>query len=359
MKELRVYLRLGAGTLLPLALMLYLALRLSPLLPGKVGEAEAPPEAAVTAGAPEAAAEVTQAPPSASPEEPEETAFPSPDGERRLTLLTEGGALDLSLGEYLFGVVAAEMPASFPPEALKAQAVAARTDTVWRQAGHSPHPEGACCTDPACCKAWLSPEELRARWGADYDRWAGAVRQAVAETDGAVLLYGGEPIFAAFHACSPGSTEASENVWVEALPYLRSVSSPETADTVPDFYSALTLSYGELRRVAQEALPGADLTGPGEGWLTDPEYTESGRLLRVKLGGLELSGTRLRSLLGLRSAAVTWICGETDIRFTAAGYGHGVGMSQYGARQMALEGADCWTILAHYYTGAVPGLLEP
>ena len=343
MKELRDCLRLGACTVLPLIVFALILARLSaaPPDPQAVPPSPAPAEAA----APEVSA----------PPEAEEPAPYSRDGERRVKLITGEGVLTLTMAEYLPGVVAAEMPAAFPAEALKAQAVAARTDTVWRQQGNSPHPEGACCADPSCCKAWLSEPELRARWGDDYDRWSAAVREAVTNTDGVVLLYGGEPIFAAFHACSPGSTEASENVWVEALPYLRSVSSPETADTVPDFTSALSLSYDELRRTAEQAFPGLALTGPGTGWLSEAVYTDSGRLLTVKLGNETLTGTQLRFLLGLRSAAVTWTCGEEEIRFQVRGSGHGVGMSQYGARQMALEGADWLTILAHYYPGAVPG----
>ena len=347
MKELRRCLRLGACTILPLILFALLLARLRSL--------PAAPAAETPARSP-AAAETASPEPAVFPEPEEE--FPlSPDGERRVKLITPEGILDLSMAEYLPGVVAAEMPASFPAEALKAQAVAARTDTAWRQLGHSPHPDGACCSDPGCCKAWLSDGELRTRWGEEYDHWSAAVREAVTATDGQILLYGGEPIFAAFHACSPGSTEASENVWPEALPYLRSVSSPETADTVPDFTSAVTLSYDELRRTAAEKYPGLQLTGPGESWLTEAVYSESGRLLTVKLGDTTLSGTQLRFLLGLRSAAVTWTCGEEEIRFQALGSGHGVGMSQYGARQMALDGADCWTILAHYYPGAIPGVM--
>ena len=339
MKELRAYLRLAAGALLPLALFLVLALHLRP-----APEAERPSETVP------AAREVPASTPAYAPS-PSPAPTAGPDETARVRLLTEDGELDLTMGEYLFGVVAAEMPAAFPPEALKAQAVAARTDTVWRQAGHAPHPEGVCCTDPGCCKAWFSREELRERWGADYDRWAEVIRLAVAETEGEVLVYGGEPIFAAFHACSDGSTEASENVWIQALPYLRSVSSPETAETVPDFYTSLSISYTELRRLALAAYPDALLTGPGEDWLTEAVYSESGRLLTVRLGGVALTGTKLRMLLGLRSAAVTWTCGEAGIRFDVRGYGHGVGMSQYGARQMALEGADYRMILAHYYPG--------
>ena len=343
MKELRDCLRLGACTVLPLVLCAMILARLHPL-PADPG-ADTPPPSASAAETPAPEPEIS----------PELEDVPNPDRERRVKLITPEGTLDLSMAEYLPGVVAAEMPASFPAEALKAQAVAARTDTVWRQLGHSSHPDGACCSDPGCCKAWLSEKELRARWGEEYDHWIAAVREAVTATDGQILLYGGEPIFAAFHACSPGSTEASENVWLEALPYLRSVSSPETADTVPNFTSAVTLSYAEFRRTAENSYPGLALTGPGEGWLTEAVYSETGRLLTVKLGDTTLTGTQLRFLLGLRSAAVTWTCGEEEIRFQAQGSGHGVGMSQYGARQMALDGSDCWTILAHYYPGAIPG----
>lgn len=349
MKELRALLRLGACTVLPLVLFALILARLRSLPPEPEAEASVPPAAAETA-----------APEETVPPAPEGSPLLSPDRERRVKLITPEGTLDLTMAEYLPGVIAAEMPASFPAEALKAQAVAARTDTVWRQAGRSPHPDGACCSDPGCCKAWLSEGELRGRWGEDFDRWSAAVREAAEATDGLVLLYGGEPIFAAFHACSPGRTEASENVWIEALPYLRSVSSPETADTVPGFTSAVVLSWDELRQTAETEYPGLVLTGPGEAWLTDAVYTESGRLLTVKLGDTTLTGTQLRFLLGLRSTAVTWTCGEEEIRFEARGYGHGVGMSQYGARQMALEGADWMTILAHYYPGATVGSMpEP
>ncbi len=348
MKELRSLLRLGACTVLPLFVFALLLSRLRTAPSGEIRETSLP-----------SAAMETENPEPVSPETEVPLPF-SPDGERQVKLITPEGILELTMAEYLPGVVAAEMPAAFPAEALKAQAAAARTDTVWRQLGHSPHPEGACCSDPGCCKAWLSEGELRARWGEEYDRWSAAVREAVTATDGLVLLYGGEPIFAAFHACSPGSTEASENVWIEALPYLRSVSSPETADTVPDFTSAVILSWDELRRTAEAEYPGLALTGPGETWLNEAVYSESGRLLTVKLGDRTLTGTQLRFLLGLRSTAVTWTCGDEEIRFEAKGYGHGVGMSQYGARQMALDGADWRDILAHYYPGTTVGSMpEP
>lgn len=280
------------------------------------------------------------------------------DGALTLRLLAGDQVLTLTMEDYLRGVVAAEMPASFPLEALKAQAVAARTDTLYRMQTARPHLEADCCAEAACCKAYRTDAELRDAWGADYADNLSRIRQAVAETDGQVLRYDGEPIFAAFHAASPGSTESSEHVWITALPYLRSVESAESADRVPAFYSAVTLSYPALQESLSAACPDWSPEGEPAFWLHDAEYTESGRLKQVSLGTETLSGTALRAALGLRSAAVTWTCGQTGIRFETAGYGHGVGMSQYGAEAMALDGATHGEILAHYYTGAELGLIE-
>jgi stage II sporulation protein D len=351
MKEFRTFLLLCLRCLLPILLFAAAALRFRPLLrPAPAADAPVPPPVSDEAAPPPASAPEESRPPVSAP--PGLT-----DAEIRFRLLTPEGPLELTLAEYLPGVLAAEMPASFPPEALKAQAAAARTDTLWRLEHPGKHPAGTCCADPACCKAWASEAELRARWGGDYDHWHAAVAEAVSATDGQALLYEDEPILAVFHACSPGQTEASESVWLEALPYLRSVSSPETGENVPDYYASLSLSREELLRLAAR-IPGTELSGPAETWLTDPEYSPAGRLRTVRLGGVALSGTDLRSLLGLRSTAVTWTVSPEGLTFVTAGYGHGVGMSQQGARLLALEGMDWREILAHYYPGAVPGPVD-
>ncbi len=333
MKELRAYLRLAAGALLPLALFLFLTLRLR-------SDPAPAPEPLPTPEATEA--------PTPSP-------APGPDRQRRVTLLTEEGELSITMEDYLFGVVAAEMPASFPLEALKAQAVAARTDTVWRQNGHSPHPAGVCCADPGCCKAYLAPEELRERWGGDYERWSACIAQAVDETDGEVLTWEGEPIFAAFHAASCGRTEDSENVWPAALPYLRSVPTREDAAQVPGFRREAEFTLEEFRDRVLEKYPAADLSGSPEGWIGAEERSEGGRLISLRIGGVPLSGTELRRLFSLRSTAFSLDCAEGMFVFSVTGFGHGVGMSQYGAMVMAREGADYRQILAHYYPGAELG----
>ena len=259
----------------------------------------------------------------------------------------------MSLRDYLLGVVAAEMPASFQPAALEAQAVAARTDTFYRLLVARPHKNAASCTDPGCCKAYLGPEELKRRWGADYDRWASKIAAAVDATDGEILVWEGAPIFAAFHACSEGRTEASEDVWVAALPYLRSVPTMEMEADVPGFRSTVRFGVEELQGIIEEKVPGAALPeDPGE-WLGGEHLSASGRLLSLEVGGVALSGSAFRRLLGLRSAKISWSCADGVFTFETAGYGHGVGLSQYGAEVMAKAGESCESILLHYYTGAV------
>ena len=175
------------------------------------------------------------------------------------------------------------------------------------------------------------PAELRRRWGDDYDRWAEKIAAAVDATDGEVLTWEGKPIFAAFHACSPGRTEASEDVWVTALPYLRSVPTPETEADVPSFRSEVPFGTEELRSLLEDKIPGAVLPEDPAEWFSGEKRTSSGRLLSVEAGGVTLSGTAFRMLLGLRSTAVTWSLREGTFLFETEGYGHGVGLSQYGA----------------------------
>ena len=262
----------------------------------------------------------------------------------------DGLSSAFTLRDYLIGVVAAEMPALFEPEALKAQAVAARTYSIYRMKADQVHEGGALCSDPGCCNAYLTDEALKEKWGADYEANLARITGAVLQTDGICLSYNNEPIFAAFHSSSVEKTENSESVWRNALPYLRSASSIEDEDSVPNYISRVTISYKEIQSLVKEAYPKAKLSSKPEGWLTGAEYTENGRLIKVSLGGVELKGTELRALLKLRSTAVTWRFLNDGIMFETKGYGHGVGMSQYGANAMAKRGADYQEILMHYYT---------
>ncbi len=283
--------------------------------------------------------------------EPEATGTAAAAASRTLLQLQRGQEqLELELEDYLLGAVAAEMPASFPQEALKAQAVAARTYALYC-ARSGKHPGADLCADPGCCQAWLPEERLRENWGQEAEENLARVRRAVEETRGQVLCYEGEPILAAFHSSSAGATEDCGAVW-NPRPYLVSVSSPEGAGDVPGFVSSLRCAPIDFRDVLLSACPEADFSGPEEGWIGPLQRDESGRVASAELGGRLFSGTELRRLFSLRSTAFSLEYSEGVFVFTVTGYGHGVGMSQYGAMVLARDGADYRQILAHYYPGA-------
>ena len=263
---------------------------------------------------------------------------------------------EMDLGTYLVGVVRAEMPASFQLEALKAQATAARTYTLYQLRGGGRHgAEADICTDHTCCQAYLDEAQARTNWGADADAYEEKVERAVQETDGETILYGGEPILAVFHSSSAGRTRAAGEVWVEDLPYLQAVSSPEAADRIPNYHSRTEFSAEDLRDKVLAACPEAELSGPVSGWLRDAVTDSAGSVETVTVGGVPMKGSRLRSILGLRSACFEWETSEKGVVFYVTGYGHGVGMSQYGADAMAASGADYKEILTHYYSGVTVG----
>lgn len=274
---------------------------------------------------------------------------PAAPAAQTVRLLRDGTVCELPLEDYVLGVVAGEMPASFEPEALKAQAVAARTYTLYCAAGHK-HTGADVCAEPGCCQAWLDDERLRQNWGADYGKNLARLRAAVEQTAGEYLCYEGAPVFAAFHSSSAGATEASAAIW-NPRPYLVSVPSPESAETVPRYVSRLRCAPLDFRDTLLAAHPEADLSGEPETWLGPVEHDGSGRVASVTLGGVPVSGTELRALFSLRSTAFTLTCGAEGFCFTVTGSGHGVGMSQYGAEVMARNGADYREILAHYYPG--------
>lgn len=290
------------------------------------------------------------------PPAPEEPAARTDDA---VTLRVKDGeqVRVMTLAEYLPGVVRGEMPAVFEPAALEAQAAAERTYACYHLAAgpKAAHPEADVCTDPACCSAWMSDEEARARWGENYEAYNARVCAAVAATDGQVILYGGEPILAAFHSSSPGSTASSADVWVADLPYLRSVASPENGDTVPNYYSVVSVPAADFRAAVLGAYPQAELSGDPSGWITGGEVTDGGRVKTLTVGGAAVPGSALRTMFGLRSASFTAAAEGEEIVFRVTGYGHGVGMSQYGANELARQGKTWQEIVSWYYTGVTVG----
>ena len=305
------------------------------VLPEKIPEEEGtvPPEAAVT---------------------PEPIPQPTPEPARsyepvEINVLCGGEIITMDMQDYIVGVTAAEMPANFELEALKAQTVAARTYAMYCADMHK-HGEAHVCADPNCCQAWSSDETLRTNWGGGYEENMKKLRSAADATAGQVLTYEGEAVFAAFHSSSAGATEDSGQVW-NGLPYLLSVSSPETGSDVPEYVTEVRCAVIDFRDTVLSRYPEADFSGDESGWIEDIERDDSGRVKSVRLGGADVRGTEMRSLFSLRSAAFTLEYIDGQFVFTVTGFGHGVGMSQYGANVMAQNGADYTEILAHYYPG--------
>lgn len=286
---------------------------------------------------------------------PEPAPIPAPEPTARaemcktIAVLADGASVEMNTTDYLTGVVAAEMPASFNVEALKAQAVAARSYAMYC-ALQQKHGAAQVCTDSACCQAYLGREALRERWGADFEEYYGKISAAVRATAGEYLAYEGEPVLAVFHSSSAGRTAASGSVW-NAVPYLLSVTSPESADTVPGYISSMELSPLDFRDTLLALCPEADFSGEESGWIGECRRDESGRVESIRLGGAEFTGAELRSAFRLRSTAFELAYTGAAFRFTVTGYGHGVGMSQYGANVMAGQGSDYREILLHYYPG--------
>ena len=258
----------------------------------------------------------------------------------------------MDIEEYLVGVVAGEMPADFEPQALRAQAVAARTYTLHKMwVEPSANHDADVCTDASCCKAYLGENELRDLWGEDFDENIAKIELAVWETQGVYMVYDNEPVLAVFHSSSAGATENSGNVWNRDVPYLVSVQSPENGEEVTNFVTTVEFSYEEFEDIFLQNYPDAYFSEDTSQWVTDIVYSDSGRINSVTVGDIEILGTQLRNIYSLRSTAVSVAMGAKGVVFTVTGYGHGVGMSQYGANCLAKEGKTWREILQWYYTG--------
>jgi len=270
------------------------------------------------------------------------------DAAQTIRLHTPQGPRELPLSDYLIGVLAGELPRGFEPEAIAAQAVAARTFSL-RQMSGGKH-DGALCSDAACCQAWVET--------VDSD-WAAELGQAVAATDGQVLCYDGKLIEALFFSCSGGRTEAAVEVWGGELPYLIPVDSPGE-ESAPRYSGKVECSAADFRERVLNACPEAFSSGTPETWLGQVSHTAGSGVSSMDIGGTAIPGTTLRRLFGLNSTNFTLtLTGET-FTFETRGFGHRVGMSQYGANAMAQNGAEYADILAHYYPGTeLTCLLEP
>jgi len=278
------------------------------------------------------------------PEETEGTA--SVETSPRLTVLVrreDGTVEERDMDEYLIGVVLGEMPASFEPEALKAQAVAARTYAAKANVTGGKHGDGSVCMDSQCCQAYRDPDDYLSSGGTPEE--LAKIRQAVEDTAGFVLTYGGELIEAVYFSCSGGSTEDAAAVWGAEVPYLQATDSPGEENAAHNTDS-VTFTAAQF----QEAL-GRSLAGTPKDWFGKATYTAGGGVAELEICGETYTGVRIREVLGLRSTAFTVAAGENTVRIDTRGYGHRVGMSQYGADAMAAAGSTYREILAHYYSG--------
>lgn len=283
---------------------------------------------------------------------PSATPPPAPaDRDITFTVLTDDGILATNMADFLPGVLAGEMPALFHTEALKAQAVAARTYILYRMEHPNPaHPQAVICNSPGCCKAYADDDTLRTAWAQSYDAYAAKITAAVTDTDGRYLDYNGGAIEAVFHSSSAGATEASAAIWNDRA-YLVSVPSPETAEDVPNYVTTVDMTPSGLKLALRAAWPDMAFPDDPGTWLGAVTVNDSGRVETMNVCGKSLTGPQLRSALGLRSAHFTAEYTGTGFRFTVTGYGHGVGLSQYGANVYAGQGWDYAAILSHYYPG--------
>ncbi|MGN1122357.1 MAG: SpoIID/LytB domain-containing protein [Eubacteriales bacterium] len=238
---------------------------------------------------------------------------------------------EVPLEYYTLCVLIAEMPQSFAPQALMAQAVACRTFAVRGALAGSKHPNADVCTDYRCCQSFCEADT------AGFD--ISAAREAVRATEGIVAVYNGEPILAAYHASSVGFTRSSAEVWGGALDYLVPVAAAEDKEA-----AACTVVYEEKKVKSAFAKYGLD----GEPVFT---YDSEGICTGVSAGNAYLSPQQVQNALGLRSDTFAASRGDGRYAFTCYGYGHGVGLSQYGADALAHAGYDFYEILQYYYTG--------
>ncbi|APH03407.1 stage II sporulation protein D [Bacillus weihaiensis] len=260
---------------------------------------------------------------------------------------------NIPLEEYVVGVVASEMPADFELEALKAQALAARTYITKQMMNEKAlsAPEGSIVTDTQIHQVYKNVEELKKIWGKEYEEKINKITEAVAATQGQILTYDNKPIDALFFSTSNGFTENSEAYWKEEIPYLRSVESTWDEES-PKFYDQKIISVQEFEKKL-----GVSIEEGTVGKIT--ELTPGKRVAKVEIGGKTFTGKDIREKLELKSSDFTWELKGDSIVIETEGYGHGVGMSQYGANFMAVDGKNYEEIVSYYYKGTEVGAAEP
>lgn len=288
-------------------------------------------------------------PPPTEPSLPEEGQTP---GETvfRIADRETGEVSEVSASEFILGAIAAEMPPTFHLEALKAQGLAAYTYALkcQQQRGEGDGPDFV--ADPASALGYLTVAQMQERYGDQFEEYYAKLKEAAQAVARKVIVYEKEPIVAAWHAISSGRTESAENVWSGGAAYLAPVDS-SFDQNAPEFSTAVTFTAEEARDRIARGYPTITLQEDEGDWFSVVSRTESGNVQEILVGDHLLTGAQVRSLFGLRSAnfGVLWEDGE--FCFDVAGYGHDVGLSQYGADYLARQGMSCEEIIQYYYTG--------
>lgn len=257
--------------------------------------------------------------------------------------------------EYVCGVVACEMPMSYEDEAIKAQAVAAFTMLRQRQEKYATQnvsnsdKDFVISSSASTVQGYITQEQMKAKWGDDFDEHYTRLKNLVASVADEYIAYNGEPILAAYHSISCGTTESAGNVWGGSYPYLMPVSS-EYDINAAGYSSKEKFSTEQFNKICAEKLK-ITTNENAENWLGKCVRSNSGYVMNYEIGGKRVTGQKIRNAFGLRSACFTLKYSGGKFVFNVRGYGHGVGMSQYGANEMAKQGATYQEIIAHYYQG--------
>lgn len=257
---------------------------------------------------------------------------------------------EMSLREYLIGVVAAEVNPAYHEEAIKAQIVAAHTKLEYTKLHKTDNLEDADITDSAAThQGYLTDDEQKEKWGENYKTYREKLEKCVDAVINVILVYENEPINAVFHAISNGQTENATDVWGGNYPYLVSVQS--AGDKLsPAYKSEVTVTSDEFKKKMTEN--GASLGDEPTKWVEKITNTDTGMVKEIIIGGKSFKGTEIRSIFGLKSSTFAVKYNDGNFVFTVCGYGHGVGMSQYGADYMARQGFSYDEILKHFYKNA-------
>ena len=267
----------------------------------------------------------------------------------------ENKTIKMNIEEYLYGVLSSEMPSTFNEEALKAQAIAARTYVIYKIENNikSGHKNAVVCTNSYHCQAYTSYENLKKIKGEDWIKSDySKIKKVVDSTKGQILTYDSKAILPLYFSTSSGKTENSVDVFSTQYPYLVSVDSPYEENS-PKYLTTYSVEKSKFIKYIKNTYPKSNISlDKLDDEIEIESRTEGGCVKTIKVGNIKMSGISMRKIFNLNSANFTINCNNNEVKFTVKGYGHGVGMSQWGAEGMAQKGYKYYDILFHYFKGS-------